>query len=119
MVTRRKFAEAAVCGFARSLWGILGTGSLFRRTSGLEEAKILDYWLKGDLILVKRTNAAENGQVIVALTEEGNTLKRLFWEDNRPRLHAENKKYKLENRDIYPKMLAIQGIAIKVIKDIH
>jgi hypothetical protein len=54
MVTRRKFAEAAVCGFARSLWGILGTGSLFRRTSGLEEAKILDYWSKGDLILVKR-----------------------------------------------------------------
>ena len=74
---------------------------------------------KDDLILVKRTNAAENGQVIVALTEEGNTLKRLFLEDERPRLHAENKKYKLENRDIYPKMLTIQGIAIKVIKDIH
>ena len=49
---------------------------------------------KDDLILVKKTEAAKDGEVIVALTEEGNTLKRLFWEDGHPRLHAENKKYK-------------------------
>ena len=73
---------------------------------------------KGDLILVKKTCTAEGGEVVVALTEEGNTLKRLFWEDGRPRLHAENKRYKPKNRDIYPKSLIIQGVALKVIKDI-
>lgn len=71
-----------------------------------------------DLILVKKTCTAEDGEVIVALTEDGNTLKRLFWEDGRPRLHAENKKYKPKYRDIYPKTLTIQGVALKVIKDI-
>ena len=74
---------------------------------------------KGDLILVKKTSTAENGAVVVALTEDGNTLKRLFWEDGRPRLHAENKKYKPRYRDIYPKTLTIQGVALKVIKDIN
>ena len=64
------------------------------------------------------SSSAENGAVVVALTEEGNTLKRLFWEEGRPRLHAENKKYKPIRRDIYPETLIIQGIALKVIKDI-
>lgn len=73
---------------------------------------------KDDLILVKKTSTAENGEVVVALTEEGNTLKRLFWEDGHPRLHAENKKYKPKNKDIYPETLTIQGVALKVIKDI-
>ena len=73
---------------------------------------------KDDLILVKKASTAESGKVIIALTEEGNTLKRLFWENGVPRLHAENKKYKPKNRDIYPTELTVQGIALKVIKNI-
>ena len=73
---------------------------------------------KGDLILVKKTDTASDGEVVVALTEDGNTLKRLFWEDGHPRPHEENKKYKPKYRDIYPKELTIQGVALKVIKDI-
>ncbi len=73
---------------------------------------------KDDLILVKKTSTAEDGNVVVALTENGNTLKRLFWEDGRPRLHAENKRYKAKYRDIYPETLIIQGVALKVIKDV-
>ena len=74
---------------------------------------------KDDLILIKRSETASSGDVVVALTEDGNTLKRLFWEDGCPRLRAENKKYKPQRRDIYPKSLTIQGIALKVIKDIN
>lgn len=74
---------------------------------------------KDDLILVKRTETAETGEVIVALTESGNTLKRLFWENGKPRLHAENKSYHAKDIDIYPKTLTIQGIALKVIKNIR
>lgn len=72
-----------------------------------------------DLILVKKTSEATNGQVVVALTENGNTLKRLFWEENgQPRLHAENKSYDVKDIDIYPKEMTIQGIALKVIRNI-
>ena len=71
----------------------------------------------GDLVLVKRefgSLSEYNGKIIVALTEDGNTLKRLFVENGKPRLHPENKKY----RDIYPKRLEIQGTALRVIKQI-
>ena len=71
---------------------------------------------KDDLILVKKAEVAKDGDVVVALTENGNTLKRLFWENGKPRLHAENKKNK--TKDIYPNTLIIQGIALKVIKNI-
>ena len=74
---------------------------------------------EGDLILVKKAETADSGDVVVALTENGNTLKRLFWENGRPRLHAENKTYDEKRADIYPKELTIQGIALKVIKDIR
>lgn len=71
----------------------------------------------GDLVLVKREYGSPseyNGKVIVALTEDGNTLKRLFVEDGVPRLHPENRKYE----DIYPKRLEMQGLALRVIKQI-
>ena len=74
---------------------------------------------EGDLILVKKTETAGTGDVVVALTERGNTLKRLFWENGRPRLHAENSTYTEDKIDYYPKELTIQGIALKVIKDIR
>ena len=74
---------------------------------------------KDDLILIKKSETAESGAVIVALTENGNTLKRIFWENEKPRLHAENKNYSPQNRDFYPNELIIQGIALKVIKNIN
>ena len=74
---------------------------------------------KGDLILVKKAQTANDGEVVVALTEDGNTLNRLFWENGKPRLHAENKTYTGTKLDFYPQELTIQGIALKVIKDIR
>ena len=71
-----------------------------------------------DLILIRKSKTANNGDVVVALTESGNTLKRIFWDGDRPRLHAENRTYDAKTVDIYPRELMIQGIAIKVIKDI-
>ena len=74
---------------------------------------------KGDLILVKKTSEASDGQVIVALTEEGNTLKRIRCENGVPVLYAENKSYPESRRVIRPKKLTVQGIALKLIKDIR
>lgn len=71
-----------------------------------------------DLVLVKKTNEALDGQVVVALTENGNTLKRLSYENSKPILLAENSTYSEKERVIRPKRLEIQGIALKVIKNI-
>ena len=73
---------------------------------------------EGDLVLVRKSETAESGQVVVALTEEGSTLKRLKTEDGKAVLYAENKSYSPSKRRIAPKELIIQGIAIKLIKDI-
>lgn len=73
----------------------------------------------GDLVLVRRCESAKSGEIVVALTENGSTLKRLFWNEGKPRLHAENKDYPPSERDIYPRTLTVQGVALKVIKSIH
>jgi repressor LexA len=69
-------------------------------------------------VLIKKTNVAPSGKVVVCLTEKGSTLKRYFKENGRVRLHAENSTYPDERRDFYPAQLTIQGIAVKVIKDV-
>lgn len=71
----------------------------------------------GDYVIVRKTNTADYGKIVVALDNDNrNTLKRLEFDNgnNRPYLHPENKKYK----DIYPTELSIQGVAEKVIKNL-
>ncbi len=73
----------------------------------------------GDLVLVKKTTTPADGQVLVALTDQGNTLKRLQYENGRPVLIAENSHYAESERVIRPRELTIQGVALKLIKDIR
>ena len=56
------------------------------RGESMIETGILD----GDYILVKRTNAAENGQIVVALIEDEATVKTFYKEDGYIRLQPEN-----------------------------
>ena len=45
----------------------------------------------GDIVIVKRSNTANNGEIVVAMTEENQvTLKRFFKETNHIRLQPEN-----------------------------
>ena len=69
----------------------------------------------GDLVVIRRQETAENGQIAVVLVDEEATLKRFYVEDNRVRLHPENS----EMEDFYVDNCIIQGIAVKVIKDIQ
>ena len=50
------------------------------------EAGILD----GDLVLVKKQNAAENGDIVVALIDDEATVKTFFKEKNFIRLQPQN-----------------------------
>ena len=71
----------------------------------------------GDLVLIRRCDDAQVGQIVVALTDENeNTLKRFYPEPekNQVRLKAENPKYK----DIITRECHVQGVAVKVIKDL-
>ena len=73
----------------------------------------------GDLVLIKVATSARDGQVVVALTEDGTTLKRYkIGADGRPWLMAENKTYPKSKRELHPEEITVQGVAIKIIKDI-
>ena len=69
----------------------------------------------GDLVVIRRQETAENGQIAVVLVDEEATLKRLYVEDNRVRLHPENS----EMEDFYVDHCIIQGVAVKVINDLR
>ena len=71
----------------------------------------------GDLVLVRKQSEAKEGDIVVALVGNENTLKRYFVdkENEKIRLHPENKKMK----DIIVSSCEIQGVAIKVIKNLE
>ncbi len=70
----------------------------------------------GDLVLIRQQNYADEGQIVVALMEDEATLKRYYPEpeNHRVRLHPENELLD----DIYVDDCIIQGVAVKVIKDL-
>ena len=76
----------------------------------------------GDLVIVRKQEYAEPGQIIVALIDnEDATLKRY-----RPRgdgryidLVPENDKFKVRTVDLSCETLIIQGVAVKVLKDLE
>ena len=69
---------------------------------------------EGDLVIVRMQNTAENGQIVVALIDEEATLKRFYKEKNGIRLHPENSSME----DIFVPDCSIQGVAVKVLKDL-
>lgn len=70
----------------------------------------------GDIVVVHRQETAEEGQIIVALVENENTLKRVFYDRKTGEtiLHPENSTMK----DIRVKECMIQGVAVHVIKSL-
>ena len=94
---------------------IFGKGDFFiLRASGqsMIEAGIDD----GDLVVVKKQVEAKEGDIVVALVDNQNTLKRYFRDDENKKiiLHPENKKMK----DIIVDECCIQGVACHIIKEL-
>ena len=92
---------------------IFGKGDFFiLRASGdsMIEAGIDD----GDLVVIRKQIFADDGDIIVALIDNQNTLKRLYHDNKNKKiiLHPENRKLK----DIVVDECAIQGVACHVIK---
>ena len=108
--------EACIEDYVPLPVSIFGEGDLYilhAQGDSMIEAGISN----GDLIVIKKQNHANIGDIVVALDEENrNTLKTLCYNEKMKRyyLHLENKLYD----DIYVKDLVIQGIASHVIKQL-
>ena len=90
---------------------LFGSGKLFMlHASGnsMVEAGIND----GDLIVLRKQDQANDGDIVVALTSGNNTLKRLYHRNGKIVLHPENKTMK----DIIVSNCQIQGVLVGCIK---
>lgn len=111
-----KFAEENIEEYIKLPVSLFGRGSLFvLRASGdsMIDAGIDD----GDYVVIRHQNYASEGQIVAALIEDETTLKRFYPEPEkqRIRLQPENKSM----RPIYVQECIIQGIAVRVIKDLE
>lgn len=66
----------------------------------------------GDLLVIRRQEEANDGDIVVALVNGENTLKRIYKGNGEVRLHPENKTMK----DIVVKSCEIQGVLVSCIK---
>ena len=94
----------------------LGNGDYFilkANGDSMVDAGICD----GDYVIIRKQENAEEGQIIVALIDDEATLKRYYLDKShkKVRLHPENKKLK----DMFFDSIVIQGVAVKVIKDLN
>jgi len=77
------------------------------------EALVQDHITDGDYVILERRDDAENGDIVLAILENGEaTLKKFFREKNRIRLQSANGSLK----SIYPKTAEIRGVVIGVLR---
>lgn len=116
-----KYAEENIEEYVQVPSSWFGTGQFFAlRADG--ESMINAGINHGDLVIIRQQNYADPGQIIVALIDnEDATLKRF-----RPRsdgqyidLVPENDKFKVRAVDLSCETLEIQGVAVKVLKDLE
>ena len=102
-----EYVQLPVSVFGKSNFYLLHANGESMLDAGIED---------GDLVLVSKQNYADEGQIVVALIDDEATLKRYYPEPqkHRVRLHPENKTME----DIYVENCIIQGVAVKVLKDL-
>ena len=110
------FAEENIESYLTISASFLGTGEYFAlraKGNSMINAGIND----GDYVIIRKQNYADEGQIVVALVGDEATLKRYYLdrENKRVRLHPENNRMK----DMFYDEIAIQGVAVKVIKDLE
>lgn len=94
---------------------LIGNGNFFAlHASGnsMINANIED----GDFVIVRQQTHANEGEIIVALIDDETTLKRYYLDrkKHKVRLHPEND----DMEDMYFDSINIQGVAVKVLKDL-
>lgn len=110
-----KYAEENIDTYLELPKQMLGEGTFYILTANgdsMNDAGIED----GDLIIIRQQATAENGDIVVALLDDEALLKRYYRDEMKRcvRLHPENKEYS----DVFANEVVIQGVAVKVIKNI-
>ncbi len=97
---------------------VVGNGDFFiLRASG---DSMVDAGIdSGDLVVVRRQLEASPGQIVAALVDGGSTLKRLRYDDDADRyiLCPENRRKNYPNIEGHD--ISIQGVAIRVLKELE
>lgn len=90
---------------------LFGDGELFMLTA--KGNSMIDAGIsKGDLLVIRRQTAADDGDIVVALIDNDATLKRIYHKDGKIILHPENK----EMKDIVLDKCNVQGVLVGCIK---
>ena len=108
-----KFAEENIEEYVCLPESLFGRGEFFllrAKGDSMIGAGIED----GDLVLIRQQSTAEYNQIVVALVDDEATLKRFRPKEDHICLHPENNLYE----DIIVDSCLIQGVAVKVIKDL-
>lgn len=109
-------AEEYVEDTYRLPMALFGAGPLYMlRANGesMIEAGIDD----GDLVVVRQQQTAEAGQIVVALIDGATTLKRFYPEPEKHRIRLQPENSSME--PMYFDSIEIQGVAVKIIKDVN
>ncbi len=110
------FAEENIEEYVSLPESIFGKGEFYiLRAKG--ESMINAGINNGDLVVIRQQSSADDGQIVVALVDDEATLKRYYRDDKkqRIRLHPENDTME----DIFVDNCLIQGVAVKVIKNLQ
>lgn len=108
-----QFEEENVEGFIALPEAIFGKGEFYilkANGDSMTDAGIDD----GDWVVIKKQTHAKNGDIVVALSNGMNNLKYFYRENGYAILRSANEKYE----DIRTDELSIQGIAVKIIKNL-
>lgn len=90
---------------------LFGDGELFMLTA--KGNSMIDAGIsKGDLLVIRRQTAADDGDIVVALIDNDATLKRIYHKDGKIILHPENK----QMNDIVLDKCNVQGVLVGCIK---
>lgn len=110
-----QYAEENIEEYVTLPVSIVGPGKFFI-LHAYGESMIEAGIMEGDLVIVRKQETANDGDIVVALIDNETTLKRFYRDPEKRmiRLHPENNSMK----DLFVRNCVIQGVAIKVIKNL-
>ncbi len=111
-----KLAEENIESYVRLPAALFGKGPFYMLRAwgdSMINAGIED----GDMVLIRRQDTARPGQIVVALTGDEATLKRYYPEPLHQRIRLQPENDSME--PIYVRSCLIQGVAVKVVKELE
>ena len=112
-----KFAEENIDEYVKLPVSLFGRGDFFI-LEAYGDSMINAGIVEGDLVLVRQQSTADYNQIVAALIDDEATLKRFRPQsDGTIRLHPENDR--LEDIVVEASQCIVQGVVVKILKDVR